>query len=158
MNEVYSKIKTIRIAKGLTQIDMAEKMAMTQGNYGRLEKGLIQVTIERLEQFSEVFQMSVTNILNYEADATLKVEDAQYYRTEVIRLERLLAKSKKEVSELQTESNNDWDKLIKEKEDYKSSLNAYKSEIKTLKERLLEKDKFIETLTSVINALTAKKE
>lgn len=89
MNEIYNKIKAIRVSKGLTQNEVDEKIGMAQSNYGQLEKGLIQVPIERLEQLSDIFDMSVGNILNYEGNLTIEKADVDFLRNEVIRLQKL---------------------------------------------------------------------
>jgi transcriptional regulator with XRE-family HTH domain len=65
MNKIYENIKAIRQAKGLTQTYLAEKVGIAINNYGKLERGEIQLTIERLEQLAEIFGMTVIEIMQY---------------------------------------------------------------------------------------------
>lgn len=153
MNEIYDKIKAIRLAKGLTQIEVAEKTGMTQGNYGRLEKGLIQVTIERLEQLAQVFEMSVGNLLNYEGETPIEKADIDFLRNEVFSLQRQNLKLKKEIADLeQTYEESDLYGIqrIKEQEE---KVKLLKKEVKDLKEKLADKDRTINLLEKSIDAL-----
>ncbi|WP_273210543.1 helix-turn-helix domain-containing protein [Runella zeae] len=161
MNEVYDKIKAIRLAKGLTQIEVAEKTGMTQGNYGRLEKGLIQVTIERLEQLADVFGMSVGNILNYEGETPIEKADIDFLRNEVFSLQRQNVKLKKTIAEkdeIQEETESYDFKKRKELEnkikELKKEVQDLKEKIGLQKERLDEKDRTIKLLEKTIEALT----
>jgi transcriptional regulator with XRE-family HTH domain len=65
MNKVYENIKAIRQSLGLTQTDVAYEIGIAVNNYGKLERGEIQLTIERLEELSKVFGMTTIEILEY---------------------------------------------------------------------------------------------
>ncbi len=65
MNKIYENIKAIRQAKGLTQTYLAEKVGIAINNYGKLERGEIHLTIERLEQLAGIFGMTVIELLQY---------------------------------------------------------------------------------------------
>jgi transcriptional regulator with XRE-family HTH domain len=153
MNEIYDKIKAIRLAKGLTQIEVAEKTGMTQGNYGRLEKGLIQVTIERLEQLAGVFDMSVGNLLNYEGEIPIEKADIDFLRNEVFSLQKHNTKLKKEIAEMQ-ETQEDADSYdIRRTKELEDKIKLLKKDVKDLKEKLVEKDRTINLLEKSIDAL-----
>lgn len=134
MNHIYKKIKDIRLSKGYTQEEMAAKLKMTQSNYARLERGLTQVTFERLEELAGVFAMSVDAIINFEEQTDFK-EDAKYYYTE-------LQKALKKIATLQTEA---------EERDHDLSditkIQELENHIKTLKAQLKNKDVEIERIT-----------
>ncbi len=154
MNEIYNKIKAIRVSKGLTQNEVAEKIGMAQSNYGQLEKGLIQVTIERLEQLSDIFDMFVGNILNYEGNVTIEKADVDFLRDEVIRLQKLVTKYKKENEELREESDEEFGGKLKERVKSKNEIKSLKEKLAIQKERLEEKDRTIKLLEKTIEALT----
>ncbi|MBC8111893.1 MAG: helix-turn-helix transcriptional regulator [Verrucomicrobia bacterium] len=59
---IYKTLKEIRLQKGLTQQYMADKIGISQNNYGKLERGLIQLTLERLIEIATEFQMSPLNL------------------------------------------------------------------------------------------------
>lgn len=63
MNNAYSKIKELRIKKGLTQVQVAKKLGLKQNNYSNLEKGKSRLTVERLTLLAEILEVSVQEIL-----------------------------------------------------------------------------------------------
>lgn len=65
MFNIYGNIQRIRLEKGFSQEYMADRMNMTQNNYSKLERGLIQLTIERLYQIAEIFETDVSEIIEY---------------------------------------------------------------------------------------------
>lgn len=65
MNKVYNNIYELRKAKGLSQMDLADKLNINQDTYSKLERGKIQLTIERLELLAEIFGMTVLEIMQY---------------------------------------------------------------------------------------------
>jgi transcriptional regulator with XRE-family HTH domain len=67
---IYKAIREIRVQKGLTQQFMADKLGLSQNNYGKLERGLIQLTVERLEQIAAEFGLSPIAILTYQNEVT----------------------------------------------------------------------------------------
>jgi transcriptional regulator with XRE-family HTH domain len=44
---------------------MSETLGINQSAYGKLERGVTQITIERLEQIARIFKISITDILNH---------------------------------------------------------------------------------------------
>lgn len=65
MHSIYPKLKAIRESKKLSQQQMADKLHIVVSGYGKIERGLIQITIERLEQIATIFEMTVADILSY---------------------------------------------------------------------------------------------
>ena len=64
MIEVYQAIKELRIAKGYSQTQMAKKLNISQGSYGRVERGETPLTIERLNEVAKLLDASVEEIFN----------------------------------------------------------------------------------------------
>ena len=65
-------IKTIielRKQKGLTQSLMAEKLGIAPNNYGKIEKGITEMTLNRLNQIAEILNVSVVELLTGEPQA-----------------------------------------------------------------------------------------
>ncbi|GAB3783796.1 hypothetical protein GCM10028818_42260 [Spirosoma horti] len=151
MSKVYDNIRAIRTAKSLKQDEVAQKLSMAQSNYARMEKGLTQITVDRLEQLAEVFEMSVAAILSYEADQLQhSLEDITYYIDLCKKYEKTIDSQKKRISELEEETVNDWSRS-------NSELKAAKSKIKDLNERLKEKEKTIQLLSQAIDTITKMK-
>lgn len=147
MSKVHETIRSIRTAKGLKQEEVATKLSMAQSNYARLEKGLTQITIDRLEQLAEVFEMSITSILSYEIDQQPNSEDNEYYINLCKKYEKQIDVLKKRVEELEEESLNDWSQS-------KDELKQAKAKVKELNERLKEKERSIKVLEIAISALS----
>lgn len=66
MQNIHSKIKSIRLAKKLKQEDIAIKLGMSKANYSRIEKGDITLSPEKLEILQSVFNMTSEEILSHE--------------------------------------------------------------------------------------------
>lgn len=66
MIKVYENILKLRKSKGLSQLDIAEKLGINQDTYSKLERGKIQITIERMYQIAEILDVSIDDILYYE--------------------------------------------------------------------------------------------
>ncbi|MCA0231895.1 MAG: helix-turn-helix domain-containing protein [Bacteroidetes bacterium] len=56
-------IKATRKAKGLTQQEMSDKIGMAKNNYGKVENGQIELTINRLYQIADILGVSVVSLL-----------------------------------------------------------------------------------------------
>lgn len=65
IKSIYDKIVQIRKEKGISQEFMAEQLGIEQSTYGKIERGTIKLTIEKLELISEVFQISLIDIVTY---------------------------------------------------------------------------------------------
>ena len=62
---IYDKIALLRKEKGISQEYMAEQLGIEQSTYGKIERGAIKLTIEKLELISQVFQLSIIDIIVY---------------------------------------------------------------------------------------------
>jgi transcriptional regulator with XRE-family HTH domain len=62
----YEKIKLFRHLKGWSQEQVAEKLAMTVGGYGGLERGETNIQLSRLKQLAELFEIELTDLFTPE--------------------------------------------------------------------------------------------
>ncbi|WP_080236673.1 helix-turn-helix domain-containing protein [Spirosoma rigui] len=147
MSKAHEAIRSIRTAKGLKQEEVATKLGMAQSNYARLEKGLTQITVDRLEQLAEVFEMSVAGILSYEVGQQPTTDDINYYINYCKKLEKQLAESRKRVSELEEESY----ELIEGKSD---AQKAAKTKTKELLEKIKDRDRTIQLLEKALDTIS----
>jgi transcriptional regulator with XRE-family HTH domain len=93
MIKVYDNILKLRKSKGLSQLDVSEKLGINQDTYSKLERGKIQLTIERLHQISEILGVSVDDILHYKEDTLTKADleiKVRYLETQNKLLEQML--------------------------------------------------------------------
>lgn len=68
MLELHNKIKNIREDKALKQIEVAEHIGVDKSAYSKIEKGLRSVTVEELYKMSQLFSMTIDQIINFEGD------------------------------------------------------------------------------------------
>ena len=158
MNDLSVRIKGIRLKKGLSQEEVAEKLGMNQSNYARLENGKTDIKFERLAQIAEALEMSVGSLIDYDEKAEL-TEDARFYFDALQGKIKEIEKLKEYIEELEDdeiftekiskleEKNKE---LIKELKEKKEEIGRVSNE----KERLItEKDKRIEEMERTIQTL-----
>lgn len=68
MLDLHNKIKSIREDKNLKQIEVAEYVGVDKSAYSKIEKGLRSVTIEELHKMSQLFNMTIDHIINFEGN------------------------------------------------------------------------------------------
>ena len=73
MNAIEN-IQRIRIEKRLSQAEMAERLGIAQNNYGKIERGITELTVQRLYKIAEILGSSPAELLGLE---TLKLEENQ---------------------------------------------------------------------------------
>lgn len=61
-----NNIKKYRTSKGLRQQDMADKLSMNLKSYQQLENGVTKLDVERLNQISEILDVSIFDLLKSE--------------------------------------------------------------------------------------------
>lgn len=83
--DVLKKIKIIRRVKGLTQLDMSEKIGISLVNYNKLENGVNDLSFNRLCQIADIFEMRVSEIVEY-GEETGKDKEIVELKKEVLAL------------------------------------------------------------------------
>jgi len=66
MNGIHRKIKQLRVAKELTQQDMADKLNMALKTYQNFENGVTKLDYERLKTVAEILEVEVEDLINAE--------------------------------------------------------------------------------------------
>ncbi len=57
------KIKELREEKHWSQEELAEKMHIAPSSYAKIERGETRLTLDRLEQFAEVFDIEISSLI-----------------------------------------------------------------------------------------------
>lgn len=70
---IGNNIKRIREQKGLSQKEVNTELGLDKSSYSKLEKETREVKISELIKLSSLFNMSVTDIINYEGDIPSEV-------------------------------------------------------------------------------------
>ena len=74
MNAIEN-IQRIRNERRISQAEMAEKLGIAQNNYGKIERGITELTVERLYKIAEILGSSPAELLGLN---TVKLEESQY--------------------------------------------------------------------------------
>ncbi len=63
MQDIYKKIKVMRIFKGWSQEEAAERMGMALSSYAKIERGETDVNLSRLAQIAETMDIDLMQLL-----------------------------------------------------------------------------------------------
>jgi transcriptional regulator with XRE-family HTH domain len=61
---VHERIRFFRQAKGWTQEEVADKLDLSPNGYGCIERGETDITLSRLEQLSQLFEIKLFQLLD----------------------------------------------------------------------------------------------
>jgi len=61
--DILENIKSIRLSKGYSQDYMASKLGIAQNNYGKLERGEINLNITRISQIAKIFDLFPEDVI-----------------------------------------------------------------------------------------------
>ncbi len=70
IGKILNNINQIRRTLNISQFRISEKLGMTQNNYSLLETGKTQLTINRLQEIGEIFNMPLSKIINYHLETS----------------------------------------------------------------------------------------
>jgi transcriptional regulator with XRE-family HTH domain len=62
-NDIGNRIRRERLMRNLKQEQVAEELGMSAGNYGKIERGDISISISQLERLAAVFQLSLAELV-----------------------------------------------------------------------------------------------
>lgn len=64
MDGIYSVLKKVRLENGLTQQEVADRLSIVVSAYGKVERGSCHLTIERLRELAELYNLPVEYFLS----------------------------------------------------------------------------------------------
>ncbi|PIE77931.1 MAG: transcriptional regulator [Candidatus Delongbacteria bacterium] len=73
--KVNDKIKKLREKHNWSQEYVSEKLNIAPSSYARMERGETRLTLERLEQFAEIFNMSISDLIQNNQDNFLQLNE-----------------------------------------------------------------------------------
>ncbi len=65
MKALGKKIRLLRHQKGWSQEDVAKKLDISIPAFSKIETGITDINLSRLEQISNLFEMSVVQLLTF---------------------------------------------------------------------------------------------
>ncbi|WP_025763194.1 helix-turn-helix domain-containing protein [Dyadobacter tibetensis] len=80
---IPEKLRNLRLAKGLSQENMADLLHISTTAYGDLERGKTEMTLSRLESVAEVLAVALPDLLGLDTDGLPEID---YLRQENARL------------------------------------------------------------------------
>lgn len=97
MNTIGKKIRLLRHQISWSQEDVAKRLAISIPAFSKIETGITDVNLSRLEQISTLFEMSVVQLLSfndteqqerYNLDLEVLTKKVQDRETEVMQLQK----------------------------------------------------------------------
>ena len=85
--ELHERIKQFRISQRSTISDIAEIVGISINAYSKIERGLTELNIKRLEQIAEIFNISLGELLGIEAKKD-DSEENKSLKDRIIELEK----------------------------------------------------------------------
>ncbi len=96
MKTLGKKIRLLRHQKGWSQEDVAKRLDISIPAFSKIETGITDINLSRLEQIADLFEMSVVQLLTFnDAEGELK------YATELESVNKKLMDRETEVIDLQ---------------------------------------------------------
>ncbi len=63
LKKIGSKIRTLRVKKGVTQENFAHELEMSHSGYAKIERGEVDINISRLEQIAAKLEVDFEEIV-----------------------------------------------------------------------------------------------
>ncbi len=76
--KTYEKIRQLREQNHWTQENMAEKLGLSVAGYAKIENGKTHLTLQRLEQFSKIFNVDILDLIQNENNIFYQVNEKSY--------------------------------------------------------------------------------
>ena len=96
MKTLGKKIRLLRHQKGWSQEDVAKRLDISIPAFSKIETGITDINLSRLEQISTLFEMSVVQLLTFN-----DTEQQEKYVSELEVLSKKLQEREKELIDLQ---------------------------------------------------------
>jgi len=96
MKTLGKKIRLLRHQKGWSQEDVAKRLDISIPAFSKIETGITDINLSRLEQISKLFEMTVVQLLTYNDN-----EQQEKYVSELENISKRLQEREAEVIELQ---------------------------------------------------------
>lgn len=83
--KVNEKIKKIRELKDLSQEQVAEKLGLATSSYSKIERGVTNISLTRLEEIAQIFNINATDLLENSNQVICLISEnnsSNYYGTQ----------------------------------------------------------------------------
>ena len=96
MKSLGKKIRLLRHQKGWSQEDVAKRLDISIPAFSKIETGITDINLSRLEQISSLFEMTVVQLLTFN-----ETEQDQKFQNELETVNKKLMDRETEVIDLQ---------------------------------------------------------
>ena len=96
MKTLGKKIRLLRHQKGWSQEDVAKRLDISIPAFSKIETGITDINLSRLEQISNLFEMSVVQLLTFN-----DTEQQEKYNSDLELITKKLKEREAEVIDLQ---------------------------------------------------------
>lgn len=110
MKTLGKKIRLLRHQKGWSQEDVAKRLDISIPAFSKIETGITDINLSRLEQISKLFEMTVVQLLTYN-----DTEQQEKYISELETMTKKLQDRETEVIDLQKKIINLFEELRRSK-------------------------------------------
>jgi transcriptional regulator with XRE-family HTH domain len=110
MKTLGKKIRLLRHQKGWSQEDVAKRLDISIPAFSKIETGITDINLSRLEQISKLFDMTVVQLLTYN-----DTEQQEKYISELEVMTKKLQERETEVIDLQKKIINLFEELRRAK-------------------------------------------
>lgn len=91
--KLLENIRVLRAKRGLSQENMAEELEMDKSNYGKIERGDVSLTLEKIDKIAEVLEVSTIQLMSGDVEMIASDSEGDYSSLKK-RLEKLEADAK----------------------------------------------------------------
>ncbi len=96
MKSLGKKIRLLRHQKGWSQEDVAKQLDISIPAFSKIETGITDINLSRLEQISKLYEMSVVQLLTFN-----DIEQEQKSASEIESMQKKLVEREAELIDLQ---------------------------------------------------------
>ena len=96
MKTLGKKIRLLRHQKGWSQEDVAKRLDISIPSFSKIETGITDINLSRLEQIANLFEMSVVQLLTFN-----ELDDVQKVSSEIDAVNKKLIDRETEIIDLQ---------------------------------------------------------
>jgi len=81
--EIAERIRMARLARGLSQQNVALELDLTTAAYSNIERGITDITVSRLIEISRILDKNISELLGLESNNPNGEEPALVYRNAI---------------------------------------------------------------------------
>lgn len=101
--KVGQRIRMFRAMRGLSQDNVADELGMTTGNYGKMERGEITISVNAVAQISKILKVSIADLFDEKPSNHLSEPHSTYVtKSEFKALEKEVNAISKELEKIKT--------------------------------------------------------